>query len=658
VQVTPPAGYFPTTINAPGSTPANDSNPSPSTVVLAITDNNGDITNDETIDFGFVLPLSVTCGSSSTGEVGVAFNSGAMAVTGGILPYTFSVVGTLPAGLSLNTSTGAITGTPTASGTFSVQVTDSSGATSTGCAITINPALSVTCAAVNTGEVGVAFNSGPMTVTGGTVPYTYSVVGTLPAGLILNTSTGAITGTATAAGTFSVQVKDANGATSTGCAITINPALSVTCVVINAIQGVAITPVTMSASGGTGTGYTFTATGLPAGLSMSTAGTISGTPTVNGTFSYTVTVTDSNGNKGTLNCSVMVAPSISASCVSILNAAQNEAITPVQMTANGGTGPYTFSATGLPTGLTLSSNGTISGTPTQSGTFNYTVTIKDSAGHIGTVTCTVTIAPPVSTSCVSVTAMVGVPITPVQFPGSGGTGSYTFSATGLPPGLTLSSSGVLSGTPTQSGTFNYTVYITDSAGHTHSGACSHQQTFSCSITVQHSITATCVSIDAVQNKTITPVQMTPNGGTGPYTFSATGLPTGLTLSSNGTISGTPTQSGTFNYTVTIKDSAGHTGTVNCSVMVLPPVTATGGQCGGQKWQAITPVNLSPSGGSGDPYTFGSGNLPPGLNLSSSGTIYGTPTQSGTFNFTIQITDGQGHTGSMNYTATVTGGGGW
>ena len=74
----------------------------------------------------------------TSGEVGVAFNSGAMTVTGGTAPYTFSVVGTLPAGLTLNTSTGAVTGTPTASGSFSIKVTDKNGVAATGtCAITI-----------------------------------------------------------------------------------------------------------------------------------------------------------------------------------------------------------------------------------------------------------------------------------------------------------------------------------------------------------------------------------------------------------------------------------------------------------------------------------------------------------------------------------------
>ena len=97
------------------------------------------------------------------------------------------------------------------------------GALPTGVCSNIPAALSVSCAAVTTGTVGAAFNSDSVTVTGGTAPYAYSVVGTLPAGLTLNTLTGAITGTPTASGTFQVKVIDAHGATGTTCAITINP---------------------------------------------------------------------------------------------------------------------------------------------------------------------------------------------------------------------------------------------------------------------------------------------------------------------------------------------------------------------------------------------------------------------------------------------------
>jgi hypothetical protein len=87
--------------------------------------------------------------------------------------------------------------------------------------VTRNSVLTITCSAVTTGVVGVSFDSGPINVTGGTAPYSYSIVGTLPAGLSLTTSTGEITGTPTASGTFSMMVTDANGATGTSCNIII-----------------------------------------------------------------------------------------------------------------------------------------------------------------------------------------------------------------------------------------------------------------------------------------------------------------------------------------------------------------------------------------------------------------------------------------------------
>src|SRR5512147_1063516 len=98
----------------------------------------------------------------------------------------------------------------------------------------------------------------------------------------------------------------------------------------------------MVAGGGSGGPYSFSATGLPAGLTMSTGGVISGTPTVSGTFSYTVTITDKDGHAGSVNCSVTVAPPVSADCA-VINAIQGVAITPATMNASGGSGgPYTF----------------------------------------------------------------------------------------------------------------------------------------------------------------------------------------------------------------------------------------------------------------------------------------------------------------------------
>src|ERR1017187_6785291 len=277
---------------------------------VTITDVNG---NKGSISCSVTVnpPPQLTCSATNSGEVGVPFNSGPITVTGGTSPYTFSIgSGTLPAGLTLNTSTGAVTGTPTAAGTFTIKVTDANGVVGTGtCAITIVGPPQVTCSATNSGEVGVPFNSGPITVTGGTSPYTFSIgSGTLPAGLTLNTSTGAVTGTPTASGTFTIKVTDANGVVGTGtCAITIVGGPQVTCSATNTGEvGVPFNSGPITVTGGTSP-YTFSigSGSLPPGLTLNTStGAVTGTPTAAGTF--TIKVTDADGVVGNGTCSITI----------------------------------------------------------------------------------------------------------------------------------------------------------------------------------------------------------------------------------------------------------------------------------------------------------------------------------------------------------------
>src|SRR5204862_4343319 len=193
-----------------------------------------------------------------------------------------------------------------------------------------------------------------------------------------------------------------NGNTGTiNCSVTVNPPPSATCLVINnAVQGVPLSTGPMTGSGGAGGPYTFSATGLPANLVMAADGSISGTPTTSGTFSYTVTVKDKDGNTGTINCSVTVNPPPSATCLVINNAVQGVPLSTGPMTGSGGAGgPYTFSATGLPANLVMAADGSISGTPASSGTHSYTVTVKDENGNTGTINCSVTVNPPPSATC-------------------------------------------------------------------------------------------------------------------------------------------------------------------------------------------------------------------------------------------------------------------
>ncbi len=136
------------------------------------------------------------------------------------------------------------------------------------------------------------------------------------------------------------------------------------------------------------------------------------------------------------------------------------------LAASGGTGPYTWSLTAgaLPGGLTLSSGGVISGTPTSTGAFNFTVKATDSLGTSGSKALSITITQLTITTTSLPQATKGLPYS-ATLVATGGQGAYTWSISGgsLPPGLTLnSSSGVISGTPNTAGVYAFTAHVADS----------------------------------------------------------------------------------------------------------------------------------------------------------------------------------------------------
>jgi hypothetical protein len=318
-------------------------------------------------------PPSITTSSLTNGTVGAAYSQ-TLTATGGTTPYTWTIAsGTLPAGLSLSSS-GVISGTPTtASGPTSVtfQMTDANSLTATkSLSITIITPPSITTNSLPSWTVGVAYSQ-TLAATGGTAPYTLTITsGTLPAGLSLS-SGGVISGTPTTAGgptSITFQVTDsANKTANKSLSITINASPSInTGSLPNGTVGVAYSQ-TLSVTGGTSP-YTWSiASGsLPAGLSFSSSGVVSGTPTsaIGPTFiTFQVTDLTSATAMKSLSFTISTPPSISTS--SLPNGTVGTAYSQT-LTATGGTSPYswTIASGSLPAGLTLSSNGLISGTPT------------------------------------------------------------------------------------------------------------------------------------------------------------------------------------------------------------------------------------------------------------------------------------------------------
>lgn len=180
---------------------------------------------------------TITTSSLPTGEVGLVYAGTTLAATGGQPPYTWGIQSGGLDGLALNSSTGGISGIPSAAGTFPVTflVTDANSATATkALSLVVRAAVAITTTSLPNGSVGSAYSQ-TLAVSGGQTPYTWSVnSGALPPGLSLNTGTGAITGTPTTAGGpygFTIGVVDVlGGSAAKSYSITIAAATTTTSV--------------------------------------------------------------------------------------------------------------------------------------------------------------------------------------------------------------------------------------------------------------------------------------------------------------------------------------------------------------------------------------------------------------------------------------------
>lgn len=389
--------------------------------------------------------------------------------------------------------------------------------------------------------------------------------------------------------------------------------------------------------------YSVTAGALPPGITLTTAGVLSGTPTATGTFNFTVTATDAS------TCSKSTAYSIIVSCptVSIAPALPNlpdataGALYSQNITLTGSTAVsinYTVTAGTLPAGINLTLAGVLGGAATTPGIYNFTITGTDQYGCSASqaytliVNCpTITVSPTSLANGVVGTAYVDA------ITSTGGIGSIAYSVSGtLPQGITIDNNGFVTGTPTLPGTYSFTVIATDINN------CTGQQAYTLIIDCQpiniDQLTIPGGTVNAVYTQTLT---QTGGIGTGSYAISAGTLPAGITLAPDGTLSGTPTVSGSYNVDVTFTDDNGctatqsYTLTIACQTITIDQTTQPDGVAG----VTYAGTTITQTGGLGTAtFAVTSGALPAGVTLNTDGTFSGAPTVTGTFTFEVTGAD--------------------
>ncbi len=466
-------------------------------------------------------------------------------VTGGSGVYGWSVTG-LPNGLSLTQdpndgSKAVISGTPTQNGLFEVvvRVADSFNQTKTlhyHLSIGDTPAID-SSAKPHDSTVDRDYRAFQLVGTGGTTPYKWRIdnPSEMPPGLHLDQypgDAGLITGTPTRVGTYrpTFSFVDAAGAAAPPqtFTITINPKPSILPLTLPDWTVGVLYPITTAIGTGGTAPFTWTATGLPSGLSIDPDnGRITGTATLTGTSTVSITLEDWAGASYTVTLPLRINRPVGILTPELANGEVTAAYDQ-RVEGSGGVSPYSWTQVGLPQGLSLNPTNRqsthVRGTPAVSGAFAPTLTVQDRSGTRSSHEYSLTIVP---TPTITAPAALQPWTVNRNYPGTqivtrDGTAPFTWSASGLPPGMAINgSTGVITGEPTSTGSYTVVVRATDAQSVTAT------QTYNLVINPQPTITT--ASMPNGQQAIAYDGSLAVAQGTPPFTWAASGLPGGLTI---------------------------------------------------------------------------------------------------------------------------------
>ena len=625
---------------------------------------------------------------------------------------TYAAVG-LPAGLTINPVTGVISGTIDRSasqlnnGVYSVTVTASDGnggTVSTTFNWTVeNPGPTASNDFGSTNEdtpvtISVLANDSdpdgdPLTVTSATAPN--GIVAINPDGTVTYTPNANFNGT----DTITYTISDGQGGTSTATVtITVNPVndAPVVDIPIPSQSGLDSAPVSFPVAGNfsdlDGDTLSFTATGLPPGLTISATGVISGTLTPgssqggpNADGIYTISVTASDGKGGTVTTTfayTVTNPAPTAANDSAITNEDTPVIIPVLTNDNDPDGdPLTVTSATSPDGnVVINADGTITFTPALNfnGTTTITYAISDGNGGSATATVNVTVAPindapVVDTPIANQTGLdggsVSIPVAGNFSDLDGNT--LSFIATGLPAGLSINpATGLITGTIDRSasqingGVYTVSVTASDGNGGTVTTNFAYTVTNPAPVATNDSATTnedTPIIIPVLANDS------DPDGD--PLTVTSASSPDGtVVINADGTITFTPNANfnGSTAITYTISDGNGGTVTATVAITVNPindaPTNDTPLPAQTNVDSAVVSVATAAnfSDLDGDTLTFSATGLPAGLSIDPAtglitGTINAAASQinGGVYSVTVTVSDGNGGTASSTFNWTVT-----